>query len=82
MMRRARRKYDEEPDNQDRWLISYADFITLLFAFFVVMYAISQVNEGKYRVFQNAIGQAFSLERARRPSSWKRRKPLRCRTPP
>ena len=67
MMRRARRKYDEEPDNQDRWLISYADFITLLFAFFVVMYAISQVNEGKYRVFQNAIGQAFSLEKGAPP---------------
>lgn len=61
MMRRARRKYDDDPDNQDRWLISYADFITLLFAFFVVMYAISSVNEGKYRVFSNAIGSAFGL---------------------
>ena len=47
MMRRARRKYDEEPDNQDRWLISYADFITLLFAFFVVMY--SQIGRASCR---------------------------------
>ena len=49
MRKRRRIEYDHE--NHDRWLISYADFITLLFAFFVVMYAISAVNEGKYRVF-------------------------------
>ena len=45
----ARKKPDEEHDNHERWLVSYADFITLLFAFFVVMYALSSVNEGKYR---------------------------------
>jgi chemotaxis protein MotB len=47
------------PDNLDRWLISYADFITLLFAFFVVMYAISSVNEGKYKVFGASLTEAF-----------------------
>ncbi len=46
-------------DNLDRWLVSYADFITLLFAFFVVMYAISSVNEGKYRVFGSSLMEAF-----------------------
>lgn len=55
----ARKKYDETTDNHERWLISYADFITLLFAFFVVMYAISVVNEGKYKVFSDALGNAF-----------------------
>lgn len=55
----ARKKFDEEHDNPDRWLVSYADFITLLFAFFVVMYAISSVNEGKYRVLSDALGSAF-----------------------
>lgn len=55
----ARRKYHEEPDNHDRWLVSYADFITLLFAFFVVMYAISSLNEGKYRVLSNSLTGAF-----------------------
>lgn len=55
----ARKKYDDATDNHERWLISYADFITLLFAFFVVMYAISVVNEGKYRVFSDALGNAF-----------------------
>ena len=49
----------EEHDNADRWLVSYADFITLLFAFFVVMYAISSVNEGKYRVLSSALVNAF-----------------------
>jgi chemotaxis protein MotB len=55
----ARKKYDEPHDNHDRWLVSYADFVTLLFAFFVVMYAISVVNEGKYRVLSDALGSAF-----------------------
>lgn len=46
--------------NHERWLVSYADFITLLFAFFVVMYSISQVNESKYRVLSETLVDAFS----------------------
>ncbi|PCJ33146.1 MAG: flagellar motor protein MotD [Gammaproteobacteria bacterium] len=56
----ARRKRVEEHINHDRWLISYADFITLLFAFFVVMYSISSVNEGKYRVLSDTLESVFS----------------------
>ncbi len=55
----ARRKKQEEHVNHERWLVSYADFITLLFAFFVVMYSISSVNEGKYRVLSDALEAAF-----------------------
>jgi len=55
----ARRHKPEEHENHERWLVSYADFITLLFAFFVVMYSISQVNEGKYRVLSDALVNAF-----------------------
>ncbi|MGM0592950.1 MAG: flagellar motor protein MotD [Pseudomonadota bacterium] len=55
-----RKRRHEEPENLDRWLISYADFITLLFAFFVVMYAISSVNEGKYRVLSDTLVSAFN----------------------
>ncbi|AXK40464.1 flagellar motor protein MotD [Crenobacter cavernae] len=55
-----RRRHEEEHENHERWLVSYADFITLLFAFFVVMYAISSVNEGKYRVLSTAIVEAFN----------------------
>ncbi|MCB1760012.1 MAG: flagellar motor protein MotD [Gammaproteobacteria bacterium] len=55
----ARRKRHEEPSNHERWLVSYADFITLLFAFFVVMYSISSINEGKYRVLSETLTNAF-----------------------
>ncbi|HDZ16070.1 hypothetical protein LCGC14_0770760 [marine sediment metagenome] len=56
----ARKKRQEEPENHERWLVSYADFITLLFAFFVVMYSISSVNEGKYRVLSDTLEAVFS----------------------
>ena len=56
----ARKKKHEEHENHERWLVSYADFITLLFAFFVVMYSISSVNEGKYRVLSSTLVTAFS----------------------
>lgn len=54
-----RRKNEDEHENHERWLVSYADFITLLFAFFVVMYSLSSINEGKYRVLSDSIVQAF-----------------------
>ncbi len=54
-----RKKFEIERENHDRWLISYADFITLLFAFFVVMYAMSSVNQGKYKVLTTSLGTAF-----------------------
>ncbi len=59
MRRKTRRIHETE--NPDRWMVSYADFITLLFAFFVVMYAISSVNEGKYRVLSESLTNAFSV---------------------
>ena len=55
----ARKKKHEEHENHERWLVSYADFITLLFAFFVVMYSMSSVNEGKYRVLSESMVAAF-----------------------
>ncbi len=56
---RRRRRIAADHENHDRWLISYADFITLLFAFFVVMYAISAVSENKYRILASSLGDAF-----------------------
>lgn len=56
----VRRKQQDIHVNQERWLVSYADFITLLFAFFVVMYSISQVNQSKYRVLSETFVQAFN----------------------
>jgi len=56
-----RRRHQEEPENLERWLVSYADFVTLLFAFFVVMYAVSSVNEGKYRVLSETLNAVFTV---------------------
>jgi chemotaxis protein MotB len=50
----------EEHVNHERWLVSYADFITLLFAFFVIMYAISEVDKNKMKKFKNSVQFAFS----------------------
>lgn len=57
--RRHRQSDDANHENHERWLVSYADFITLLFAFFVVMYSLSSVNEGKYRVLSDSLINAF-----------------------
>lgn len=54
-----RRKRHEEHVNHERWAIPYGDLITLLLAFFVVMYAMSAVNEGKYRVLSQSMMEAF-----------------------
>ena len=61
-MARTRRKKElfDENVSHERWLVSYADFITLLFAFFVVMYSISSVNNVKYESLSEALDQAFS----------------------
>ncbi len=55
-----RRRPAELNINHERWLVSYADFVTLLFAFFVVMYSVSQVNESKYRVLSSTLTEIFS----------------------
>src|SRR5579871_2463912 len=55
---RRRRKH-EEHSNHEAWAIPYGDLLTLLLAFFVVMYAISSVNAGKYRVVSDSLIAAF-----------------------
>ena len=59
-----RRRHAEPEENHERWVISYADFITLLFAFFVVMYSISSVNEGKYKVLSDSLVSVFNKKEA------------------
>jgi chemotaxis protein MotB len=56
----VRRKHHEEHVNHEAWAIPYADLMTLLLAFFVVMYAVSVVNEGKFRVMSESIVEAFN----------------------
>ncbi len=55
----ARKRKHEEHANHEAWAIPYGDLITLLLAFFVVMYAISSVNEGKFRVLSDSLQAAF-----------------------
>jgi chemotaxis protein MotB len=55
---RQKQNHPEHP-NHERWLVSYADFITLLFAFFVVMYAMSQVDVKKMGRLSKAMQSAF-----------------------
>ena len=54
-----KKKHEEEHENHERWLVSYADFITLLFAFFVVLYAVSRVDNKKLNQAANSIKWAM-----------------------
>ncbi len=55
--------------NRDRWIVSYADFITLLFGFFVMMYAVSSVNDGQYRLLSKSIVEALADPQSANPAN-------------
>ncbi len=57
---RSRRGHSAEHENDERWLLTYADMITLLMALFMVLFSISSVNISKYRTLQMALKAAFS----------------------
>lgn len=59
-MKIRRSKNAEPPTDPHRWIVSYADFITLLFAFFVVMYSISSVSVSKYKSLSDGMKSAFN----------------------
>ncbi len=56
----AKKKKHEEHENLERWLVSYADFITLLFATFVVLYALAQVDATDFAKLEESLKNAFS----------------------
>ena len=56
----AKKKRQEEPENLERWLVSYGDFITLLFATFVVLYALAQVDASDFAKLEESLKSAFS----------------------
>ncbi|HUA21579.1 MAG TPA: flagellar motor protein MotB [Bryobacteraceae bacterium] len=56
------RKKQESHENHERWLVSYADFITLLFAFFVVMFATSQTDKAKAQAVSDSVKKALEGE--------------------
>src|SRR5215217_2930859 len=51
---------EEEHENEERWLVSFADMMTLLFCLFMVLFAISSVNTSKFEALQKALQDAFS----------------------
>ncbi len=55
----GKKKPHEEHENLERWLVSYADFITLLFAFFTILYALSQTDKAKYKNAIESIQRSF-----------------------
>lgn len=59
-MSARRKRSHEEHENHERWLVSYADFITLLFAFFVVLYATSAADVEKQEEFEKSIQKSFA----------------------
>lgn len=59
----ARKKKTPEAENHERWLVSYADFITLLFAFFVVMFATSQTDKAKAQQVSESVKRALDGEK-------------------
>ena len=65
-MARRKKKREEEHENNERWLVSYADFITLLFAFFVTMYSVSRVDGKKMgsavESLQRALGSVIPIQ--------------------
>lgn len=65
-MAKKKKKHEEEHENLERWLVSYADFITLLFAFFVTMYSVSRVDGKKLgsavESLQRALGSVVAIQ--------------------
>jgi len=60
----AHRKEEHEEHHDERWLVSYADFITLLMVLFVVLYSMGQVNVEKYKQLAESMKSAFTLDGA------------------
>lgn len=62
-MSRKHKKHEKEP-NHERWLVSYADFITLLFAVFTTLYAMSQTDKKKVEEVMASIRESFGYTAA------------------
>ncbi|MEY8200834.1 MAG: flagellar motor protein MotB [Colwellia sp.] len=61
MSRIRKRRYGVEHDNIHRWLVSYADYMTLMFALFVVLYAMAMVNEKPFESITESFGRVFQV---------------------
>lgn len=57
--RRKKHEEHEEHENHERWLVTYADMLTLLMVLFIVMFAMSQVDQKKYNALKNGLAEGF-----------------------
>lgn len=65
MNRLRKKRHHVEHDNVHRWLVSYADYMTLLFALFVVLYAMAMVNEKPFETITESVGHVFQANEAK-----------------
>lgn len=63
MKRLRKRRHSVEHDNVHRWLVSYADYMTLLFALFVVLYAMAMLNEKPFETITESVGRVFQANK-------------------
>ena len=61
-MRRIRKTNQIKSPSQERWLVSYADYMTLMFALFVVLYASAIIKEETYEVLSESLGKIFEIK--------------------
>ncbi|MGY2082603.1 flagellar motor protein MotB [Blastococcus sp. SYSU DS0539] len=67
--RRAKKHEEEEHENHERWMVSYADMMTLLFVLFVVLFAMSQVDQAKFAALAKGLAQTLGTPITVQPSS-------------
>lgn len=65
MNRLRKKRHNVEHDNVHRWLVSYADYMTLLFALFVVLYAMAMVNEKPFETITESVGRVFQADESK-----------------
>src|SRR3954464_9119207 len=57
--KRHKKHQEEEHENHERWLVSYADMVTLLMCLFIVLFAMSQVDKAKFAALASGLSQSF-----------------------
>ncbi|MGY1833827.1 flagellar motor protein MotB [Blastococcus sp. SYSU DS0510] len=67
--RRAKKHEEEEHENHERWMVSYADMMTLLFVLFVVLFAMSQVDQAKFAALAKGLSQTLGTPISVQPAS-------------
>jgi chemotaxis protein MotB len=67
--KRAKKHEEEEHENHERWLVSYADMVTLLMCLFIVLFAMSQVDKAKFAALASGLSESFGAPITVLPSS-------------